>query len=189
MIKYLFQIIGMLGSWTNAYSQLTSPGLDALLLNSDIIVQGTCIAKNCPRPKNLSGLYEEICIVALDETRVLKGNPKLSIWEIQLKKDTAELEASLDTVKALLFKHVRSIHKSSTTPDSLSYTDYEIKIGDSVLVFLNGQSNIQIPNTRLNPTIKGDVYSLIDQFLGVITANDYVTDYLIERIKNPTTKQ
>ena len=142
---------------------------------------------------DVATIYKDICNVALDETKVLKGKPKLSILEIQLKKDTAGLEASLDTVKALLFTHSRnkhaSIYKSLTNPDSPSYYDYDIKIGDAVLVFLNAPSEIKLPLPRLNLTTKWDVYPLVDPFLGVITANDYVTDYLIERIKNSTTKQ
>ena len=191
-MKILIGILLLVLSYTYVRGQQTSPGLDALLLNSEIIVQGICYDKYCKPEMDVMSLMMDICVISLVDIKVLKGNPKLSIVEIKEVgiRTPAGLIPTMDTTEALCFTHIRDKGRHHLESiDSLSYKDYNVNMGDAVLVFLNGYSEIKGPPPRLGLDQRWDVYTLTDPYLGVITANDFVTEYLVSKIKKPAIKQ
>jgi hypothetical protein len=192
LTKILFGILGFIVCTTVSNGQRTSPGLDALLLNAEIIVQGVCYDKYCKPEMDVMSVMMDICVISLVDIKVLKGNPNLSIVEIKEVgiRTPSGLVPAMDTTEALCFKHIRDKGKFPTeSTDRLFYKDYNINVGDAVIVFLNGPSQIKGPPPRLGLNQSWDVYTLADPFLGVITANDFVTEYLMRNIKKLATNK
>jgi hypothetical protein len=134
--------MGLLSAFAFCSGQI-SPGLDALFLNAEIIVEGTIQNKLCLPPMDINSAVKSQCIVTLFVTEIIKGNPKISsreINQISAKGETISL-AKIDTITEVHFEHIRNNFTipSSTAQnqDSIVHLDYNIKIGDSVIVFLN----------------------------------------------------
>lgn len=164
-------------------AQEASPGLDALLDNSKIIVEGQVLKKHCRGPMGLSSVIANMCVISLEVKEIIKGRPLISDLEIQnhVIKGSDGMISSLDTLKGICFEHVRMNGPLHFDASNI-YMDYDVKIGDNVIIFLNDipSSNIQ---AKLNIPKDWIVYPLIDKYLGVITANDYVMDYLENKLR------
>lgn len=162
------------------------------MLNAEIIVQGICFDKYCKPEMDVMSAMMDICVISLVDIKVLKGNPKLSVVEIKKvgTRTPSGLVPAMDTTEAICFTHIRDKgrHPLKST-DSLFYKDYNINVGDAVLVFLSGAAETKGPPPRLGLNQRWDVYSLADPFLGVITANDFVNEYLMRNIKKFAAKQ
>ncbi len=163
--------------------------MDALLLNAEVIVEGTVQAKHCMPPMDINSAINNHCVVTIYVTEIIKGNPKLSnreINQINVNGKTKSLE-TIDTITELHFEHTRmNITNSSDiiqNQDSIFHLDYNIKIGDSVIVFLKDGSEDYI-RSKLNIPKEWLIYYLVDDYLGVITANDYVTEYLMKKSRS-----
>lgn len=188
LTKRFICIFGLLLTFTYCRGQ-NSPGLDALFLNAEIIVEGTIQDKRCRPPMNINSAVKNHCVVTLYVTEIIKGNPKLSnrkINQISVNGETKSL-ATIDTISEMHFEHLRmNITNPSNiiqNQDSIFHLDYNIKIGDSVIVFLKEGSDDCI-RSKLNIPKEWFIYYLVDDYLGVITANDYVTEYLIKQSRN-----
>ena len=163
--------------------------MDALLLNAEIIVEGTVQDKHCRPPMDINSAINNHCVVTINVTEIIKGNPKLSnreINQISANGETISL-ATNDTITELHFGHIRNNVTNSSNivqnQDSIFHLDYNIKIGDSVIVFLKEGSDVYT-QSNLNTPKEWLIYYLVDDYLGVITANDYVTEYLMKKSRS-----
>ena len=181
LIFCLFSII------TYASAQFESIGLDALMGGSELIVQGKVLDKRCDVARNVNSIFLENCIISIEIHDTIKGKPTLSILNIQhhLDNDTSRNVLSIDTIKVLCFHQERyrsgSGSMASKNPKHQYFWDYQANIGDEILLFLNGKADTQY--LRINIPKSWYVYNLSDRFLGIITANTHVSDYLTDKLK------
>jgi hypothetical protein len=158
-----------------------SLGLDALWLNAEFVSEGTVKAKNSNSLSlpnlPIGDMFTIRTVVTMEITDALKGSPVFfQIDESGLQSDT--FHHSRPTY--LNFLHVRHRtpphHMDSRAPNFTYNKDYSVELGDKVIVFLKGivdsssLAHIQIPKDWI-------VYGVADSFLGVLTANDHVTEY------------
>lgn len=131
---------------------------------------------------DLQSSVSENCVSTMNVENIIKGSALLSILEIQsiMTIDSKGTTTRYDTVGGLCFEQNRM--RIPFYSDSLNRKpDYNALVGDNVIVFLGGHD--PDPYRRIGIPDDWIVYKLIDRFLGVITANDYVIEYIKSRIK------